>query len=114
MVAIMAIYISRFNGFASKIKGGNSVRFTIWKCVLWILICIIFDSGAGIGGLTAAVVLCKSTDLEIDIYESSKMLNEVGAGVGMWKRTWNVMQALGLSDELTEMFGRVPSENPST
>ena len=63
-------------------------------------------SGGGIGGLTLAVALSKAKDVQVDVYEATSKFSEVGAGVGMWKRTWNVMEELGLGDDLKEMIGR--------
>lgn len=64
-------------------------------------------SGGGIGGLALATFLNLSSrsssshsshstsaaDLAIDIYEAAPSLTELGAGVGMWLRTWRIMQA---------------------
>ncbi|PIL34306.1 hypothetical protein GSI_03081 [Ganoderma sinense ZZ0214-1] len=62
--------------------------------------------GAGLGGLLLALSLQKSCqDLRVDIYESTAELTEIGAGVGMWPRMWEIIEHLGLSDELKEVSG---------
>lgn len=45
-------------------------------------------SGGGIGGLITAVALAKYDDLDVIIYESAKQLGELGAGIGVWPRTF--------------------------
>ncbi|TDL26549.1 salicylate hydroxylase [Rickenella mellea] len=57
----------------------------------------------GIGGLTAAIALSKSNDIQIDIYEAAHKYTEIGAGVGMWRRPWHVMRALGLEGPLSQL-----------
>ena len=43
--------------------------------------------------------------VEVDIYESARELTEVGAGVAMWPRIWEIVRYLGLEDELLEISG---------
>ncbi|KAI1330404.1 FAD/NAD(P)-binding domain-containing protein [Xylariaceae sp. FL0255] len=50
--------------------------------------------GAGIGGLTAAIAL-KKAGHDVDIYESSGFLNEIGAAVGLGPNATRVLQRLG-------------------
>lgn len=57
-------------------------------------------SGAGVGGLVLAVVLSRSPNISVDIYEAASALKEVGAGIGMWPRTWKIIKKLGLDAEL--------------
>ena len=73
--------------------------------VLWVIhntdwIC----SGGGIAGLTLAVALGRyeqsTSPIQIDLYESGPEITTVGAGISVWPRTWAVMRALGLYDEL--------------
>ncbi|KAI0919700.1 hypothetical protein AcW1_003116 [Taiwanofungus camphoratus] len=57
--------------------------------------------GAGIGGLTFAVSLRKfCKNVTVDIYESAAMFAEIGAGIGLWPRVWEVMKSLGLNEDL--------------
>ncbi|KAL5503743.1 hypothetical protein ACEPAH_7814 [Sanghuangporus vaninii] len=55
--------------------------------------------GGGIGGLALATFLSTSTSSrykqpEVDIYESSPTFTELGAGVGIWLRTWRILEAI--------------------
>jgi len=67
-------------------------------------------SGSGIGGLTLAVALSKlevDNFLQVDIYESTAKLTQVGAGIMMWPRGWEIIQSLGLQDSLAK---RMPAD----
>lgn len=58
-------------------------------------------SGGGIGGLTFAVALHKlCQNVKVDLYESSAEFGEIGAGIGLWARPWEIMQYLGLEEDL--------------
>ncbi|KAI0820656.1 hypothetical protein BC628DRAFT_1422680 [Trametes gibbosa] len=63
--------------------------------------------GGGIAGLTLAVTLghfasqnSAAEPLEVHIYESGPELTTVGAGISVWPRTWAVMRALGVYEDL--------------
>ncbi|TFY76984.1 hypothetical protein EWM64_g7028 [Hericium alpestre] len=66
--------------------------------------------GGGIGGLTLAVALGKYSDIPIDVYEAANEIGTVGAGLAVWKRTWDVMQSLGLEAEMTKRKIPLPQE----
>ena len=51
--------------------------------------------GAGIGGLTAALAL-KQKGIEVDVYERSAVLTDVGAGISLWP---NALKALCISSD---------------
>ncbi|THH09273.1 hypothetical protein EW145_g2128 [Phellinidium pouzarii] len=57
-------------------------------------------AGGGIGGLALATFLASqnASDLEIVIYESAPSLTELGAGVGMWLRTWRIVYSISFAD----------------
>jgi len=55
--------------------------------------------GGGIGGLTAALALLKR-GIDVEVYEQSAMLKEVGAGVQLGSNGTRVLYALGLRDAL--------------
>ncbi len=55
--------------------------------------------GAGIGGLTAALALLKR-GLDVDVYEQSPELKEVGAGIQISSNGTRVLYALGLQAAL--------------
>ncbi|TDL26047.1 salicylate hydroxylase, partial [Rickenella mellea] len=66
--------------------------------------------GGGIGGLTLAVALANVHDIQVDMYEAAQQFNEIGAGVGMWFRTWKIMKTLGLKEDLTNIAVTPPDE----
>ena len=55
--------------------------------------------GGGIGGLAAALALLKR-GLDVDVYESSTQLKEVGAGIQIGSNGTRVLYALGLEQAL--------------
>ncbi|KAF8996101.1 salicylate 1-monooxygenase [Cyathus striatus] len=65
--------------------------------------------GAGIGGLTLAVTLAGCPDIEVDVYEAAAELTAAGAGIGVWRRPWKVLEKLGLSDELAQTLHVKPT-----
>ncbi|MGJ8681996.1 FAD-dependent monooxygenase [Paraglaciecola sp.] len=56
-------------------------------------------AGAGIGGLCAALALTKK-GFQVDVFERSKVLGEVGAGLQLSPNAMHVLQALGLADKI--------------
>jgi salicylate hydroxylase len=56
-------------------------------------------AGAGIGGLCAALALAKR-GFEVAVYEQSRQLGEVGAGLQLSPNAMHVLQTLGLANEL--------------
>ncbi|TFK33081.1 hypothetical protein BDQ12DRAFT_658445 [Crucibulum laeve] len=57
--------------------------------------------GAGIAGLTLACILSThAPHINIDIYESKPEVSAIGEGVAIWKRSWQIIQDLGLEDEM--------------
>ena len=94
------IHIAIWYVFASTIDKLLTVR------------CLI--SGGGIGGLSLAVVLGKfCRDIEIDLYETLPRFTEIGAGISVWKRTWFIMQELGLDQILGKMAVQPPVDELS-
>ena len=65
--------------------------------------------GGGIGGLTVALALLQR-GIDVDVYEQSVVLKEVGAGVQLGSNGTRVLYALGLQDALSRAqvipFGR--------
>src|SRR5436190_7331104 len=64
--------------------------------------------GAGIGGLTAALALLKR-GIDVDVYEQSNQLKEVGAGIQISSNGTRVLYALGLEHALAEVQVRPDS-----
>jgi 2-polyprenyl-6-methoxyphenol hydroxylase-like FAD-dependent oxidoreductase len=53
--------------------------------------------GAGIGGLAAAIALCRA-GLDVAVYERAAALGEVGAGLSVWANGVRALRMLGLDD----------------
>ena len=69
-------------------------------------------SGGGIGGLTCAVSLSKYPDIDVDVYEAGPSFTQNGPGCGAWLRTWNILQKLGLAEDLARIAGTQPTDDP--
>ncbi|KZP18795.1 FAD/NAD(P)-binding domain-containing protein [Athelia psychrophila] len=63
--------------------------------------------GGGLAGLTFCVALGKQSNIKMDLYEAAHEFGEVGAGIGMWYRTQQIMEKLGLQDDLAALQGEV-------
>jgi 2-polyprenyl-6-methoxyphenol hydroxylase-like FAD-dependent oxidoreductase len=59
--------------------------------------CIVI--GAGIGGLTTALAL-KQKGIDVEVYERSPELTDVGAGIGLWPNALKALYQLGLRPAL--------------
>ena len=58
--------------------------------------------GGGIGGLTAAVALARK-GLAAEVYEQAPVLEEVGAGVGLWPNALTALAPLGLAGKVAQL-----------
>jgi 2-polyprenyl-6-methoxyphenol hydroxylase-like FAD-dependent oxidoreductase len=70
-------------------------------------------SGAGIGGLALSSTLGLlevGPEIKIDIYEASSHISEIGAGIDMWKRTWEILRSIALGDTLLKVLPRPPDD----
>ena len=38
--------------------------------------------------------------LRVDIYESAAKFTQVGAGISLWPRTWEVLKTFGMAEDL--------------
>ncbi|KAF5383335.1 hypothetical protein D9757_008410 [Collybiopsis confluens] len=68
--------------------------------------------GGGIGGLTSAVALKHCSSIEIDLYEQATHITEIGAGITVWPRTWEVLKSLGLEQDLLALLPEGHSDEP--
>ncbi|KIM39554.1 hypothetical protein M413DRAFT_447035 [Hebeloma cylindrosporum] len=68
--------------------------------------------GAGVGGLTTAVALSQYPDIEVEIFESANKLAEIGAGIGLFPRPWEVIKKLHLEEDLLKATETKPTEGP--
>ena len=68
-------------------------------------------SGGGVGGLTLAYALSKSPDICIDVYEAASKFTEIGAGIGIWWRTRQVLKSLGLEEDVIRLLTFHPGQD---
>ncbi|TCD68035.1 hypothetical protein EIP91_011646 [Steccherinum ochraceum] len=68
--------------------------------------------GGGIGGLICALALSRYPDIQVDVYEAAREMAEIGAGIGLWPRTWKILQSLGLENDLAEAAVSRPTNLP--
>lgn len=68
-------------------------------------------SGGGVGGLTLASALSKSPDIRIDVYEAASKFTEIGAGIGVWWRTRQVLKYLGLEEDIVRLLSFRPGQD---
>ncbi|KAL4249900.1 FAD/NAD(P)-binding domain superfamily protein [Abortiporus biennis] len=66
--------------------------------------------GAGVAGLTLAVALSKHPDIQIDLYEAADSLFEAGVGIGLWPRSWKIVEKFGLQRPLSSV-ALIPPES---
>ncbi|OJA15165.1 hypothetical protein AZE42_08928 [Rhizopogon vesiculosus] len=69
--------------------------------------------GAGIGGLVLAVTIGKfaGRDVQIDLYEAHDVITATGAGIVFSRRTMEVIEALGLYEEISCVSAKPPSSS---
>jgi hypothetical protein len=71
----------------------------------------LFLSGGGVGGLTLAYALSRSPDIRIDVYEAASKFTEIGAGIGVWWRTRQVLKYLGLEEDIVRLLSFRPGQD---
>ncbi|KAH9942646.1 hypothetical protein B0H21DRAFT_710288 [Amylocystis lapponica] len=68
--------------------------------------------GAGISGLTFTVALHKLCgNISIEIYEAALTFTEIGTGISIWPCNWEIMESLGLADDLHAIGRGAPTDN---
>jgi salicylate hydroxylase len=75
----------------------------------------ILYSGCGIGGLALAAFISRFAQhpegrIAVDIYEAKSEVSTIGAGVAIWKRSWQVLQDLGFEEEIVKKGFKVPKD----
>ena len=63
--------------------------------------------GGGIGGLTAANSLLQA-GFDVQVYEQSRLLSEVGAGINISPNASRILNRLGLGEECARVAYRSP------
>ncbi|THU93322.1 FAD/NAD(P)-binding domain-containing protein [Dendrothele bispora CBS 962.96] len=71
--------------------------------------------GCGIGGLALGAFLSKfSVDNDIriliEIYESKPEVSSLGSGVAIWKHSWEILQELGVEEDVVKRGFKVPKD----
>lgn len=75
------------------------------------------NRGAGVVGLTLAVAINafdKDHRVTVDLYEAAPELGEIGAGINVWPKTWEIFKNLGLEEVLVPFFDHEPDLEPRT
>ncbi|KAH6909781.1 salicylate hydroxylase [Coprinopsis sp. MPI-PUGE-AT-0042] len=70
-------------------------------------------AGAGIGGLmlTAALRhLDKDKKLDVRVYEATPVLGEIGAGINLWLRSWEILKRIDLEETFLKMMEEPPTD----
>lgn len=76
----------------------------------------IHHRGAGIGGLTLASCIArvdKQREIEVDIYEATTELAEIGAGINIWPRGFEMLAKIGLKEDILELCERANADSCS-
>lgn len=53
-------------------------------------------------------------DIDVNIYEQAAHFAEIGAGISMLPRAWDILKKLGLDAVLEEVATNSPSDRPGT
>ncbi len=59
--------------------------------------------GGGIAGITLAIALTRlstTRTTSVHLYEAAPKFTETGAGIGMFRRPWQIMKRLDLGEEI--------------
>lgn len=59
------------------------------------------------------VALGKQSNIKIDLYEAAREFGEVGAGIGIHRRTQLVLEKLGLYDDMAAAANQATTNTPS-
>ena len=92
---------------SALLSGWFICQFFCYSCDVYATIV----SGGGIGGLTLAYALSKSPDIRIDVYEAASKFTEIGAGIGVWWRTRQVLKYLGLEEDVARLLTFRPGQD---
>lgn len=58
----------------------------------------------------AAIISQHSSEIVVNIYERGDEISTGGDGISIWKRSWQVLQELGLEKALEEKGSKAPPE----
>ncbi|TFK44427.1 FAD/NAD-P-binding domain-containing protein [Crucibulum laeve] len=65
--------------------------------------------GGGISGLCLALALARYSHVQVDLYEATDRFKEIGAGVMIWSRTWEILNLMGLADAFSRIAHAPPN-----
>ncbi|KLO12920.1 FAD/NAD-binding domain-containing protein [Schizopora paradoxa] len=71
--------------------------------------------GGGIAGITLAIALAQASttkSMSVHLYEAAPHFTETGAGIGMFRRPWQVMKRLNLGEEI-KTVANIPDDEDS-
>jgi hypothetical protein len=101
------------------LSGWHFILFFFWHILFWFLPAPLdlylfeFSSGGGVGGLTLAFALSKSPNIRVEVYEAASKFTEIGAGIGIWWRTRQVLKSLGLEEDVVRLLPFRPGQDRS-
>lgn len=52
----------------------------------------------------------KEKKLDIHVYEAAPALAEIGAGINLWLRSWEILKAIDLEETLVKMMDDPPTD----
>lgn len=61
--------------------------------------------------MTLAYALSKFPDIRVDVYEAASKFTEIGAGIGVWWRTRQVLKSLGLEEDIVRLLTFRPGQD---
>ncbi|KII84074.1 hypothetical protein PLICRDRAFT_46407 [Plicaturopsis crispa FD-325 SS-3] len=67
--------------------------------------------GAGVGGMVCALALARDPSIEVELYEATSRFGEIGAGIGIWPRTWKILEQLHVAEDLVCVLPAPPAHD---
>lgn len=62
--------------------------------------------GGGIGGLALVLAMqrfCKMSDFDVHVYESATQISQIGAGITVWQRTFELLSDMGMEEDFAAL-----------
>uniref|UniRef100_D8QB72 FAD-binding domain-containing protein n=1 Tax=Schizophyllum commune (strain H4-8 / FGSC 9210) TaxID=578458 RepID=D8QB72_SCHCM len=69
--------------------------------------------GAGIGGLSVVRAIerfCDMSKLDVHLYEAAAQISEIGAGLSIWQRVYDILTDLGLESDMRECLDNAETD----
>lgn len=61
--------------------------------------------------MALAATIGRYSKTSVDVYEADREITTAGAGVGLWRRAWRIMQLLNLEDAVIDKAIQPPKES---